>query len=612
MLQNLRDKAQGWMAWIIIGLISTTFVLFGTSSLFTPSKDSVIAKVNGTKITASQLDTLYQRLVQQAGDAYVEPNFAKKELLQSLIEQTILLKAAQHLGMKLSAERISSFLHAIPFLSVDGQFSKEAYRRFLSSTNHSDHSFRQLITESLLKEQLQQGIIASAFVLENDIDELTRLLLQQRDFRYFIIKQTQDNVSVTAQEVEAYYQAHSADFLTPEKVSLEYLPLSLAQIMAEQQVSSQELETFYQENTALFTVPERLELAHILITSNTQQARQQIEQLHKKIVAGESFAALAKQHSKDPASAKEGGYLGWFSVEQMIPEFEKAALALQKDQVSEPIQSAFGFHLIKLLDSKKAQTPPFLQIQSQVAEKFKEQLAREKLALFIEQLSNEAYDHPDSLEPAAEKLGIKVKKTPLFDVANGPQEALLQNASVISAMLSPSVKQEKNNSELIKIDDQNYLVLRIAEEETPVQKSLDEVKLPIQALLVQQKKEEVLQKHAQTIYQQVTLNPSLKKYSWQEYQATRTDKQIDPDLVQAVFSLPKPSVKALFKLVRLSNGDYAVIWLHNVKDGDPSKLTHQEKQDYQLALAKHYGELEYALYTAHLLKHANVKSIAQF
>ncbi len=628
MLQNLRDKAQGWIAWVIIGLIAFTFVIFGTESLFNSRGDSqVVAKVQGTDISARELDIAYKRYLHQPGSeslAQLDPSFVKKELLQSMIDETIMMNGATKMGLRVSPQRINITLNSVPFFMVDGQFSEESYARFLANADYTNQSFRHLLQMSLLKQQLQQGLMQSSFSLTNDVESLIQFILQKRDVRYVTIPREplEKEASIKEEDIKQYYDNHLKDFMTEEQVALEYVVLSLKDLMDQYHPQDDEIRAYYKENAASFNQPERIHVAHILISlpKNADEktiaaADEKIKEIQKRIKAGESFEALAKEYSDDKASNANGGSLEWFIRGEMVPEFEKAAFALdKKDQISPPVKTEFGYHLIKLIEKQKEKSRDFGTVRDDILNKMKHEWAQEQLATKGDQLNDIIFDHPDSLQPAADKLGLTIQKTDLFTRSNGVKDPLLQNPIVMAAAFNPSVKDDKNNSEMLKLDDENYLVLRVSKLIPSKQKTLSDVTPEILKILKLKESTALASKQANEMFASIEKmkadqNRLLTQYSWKEQKdLTRQSTAISPDLVESAFSMPTPNGKeGDFKVVSLENGDAAVLWLTKVSDGSLSNLTKEEKENYQAQLTKHFGELEYALYATHLIKDAKVE-----
>ncbi|MGD9591990.1 MAG: SurA N-terminal domain-containing protein [Candidatus Berkiella sp.] len=626
MLQSLRDKAQGWIAWIIIGLIAITFILFGTENFFSSNASShIVAKVQGSEITSQELDNAYKRYVNQAGDsvAQLDQQLVKKELLQSMIDETIMMDDAAKMGLTVSAQRIGLMLNSIPFFLVDGNFSPDAYQRFLISSGYTDASFKNYIKTALIKQQLEQGLMQTAFSLPTDLQALVKFILQKRDFRYFTISRQsfEKQVNTTEDEIRAFYDKHLENFKTPEKVSLEYVVLSLPKIAQAYQPKEEDVQAYFSENSAAFHQPERVEVEHILVAvpknakeSDLITAKERILAAANRIKKGESFEKVAKEVSDDTASKQNGGKLEWINKGEMIPEFEKAAFNLhKKNDVSEPVRTDFGYHLIKLIDKQAAKAKKLDEVKNEIISKMKHEWAQDKFAKMGDDLNDLAFDYPDSLQPVIDKLGLELNHSEFFSKLEGPKESLLQNPNVIAAAFNSQVKDDKNNSELIKLDEENYLVLRVGNVQASTQKPLDEVKPEITKTIVFEKTEQLAKAQAKADFDKIVqdkmpLDKVQTAFTWTDAkEVTRNTTTPDPQMVEAVFGMANPSSSGSFKELKHDNGDYSIIWLTKVENGDISKISEQERQSFSAQLAKHYGELEFALYVTQLIKDAKVQ-----
>lgn len=513
MLQRLREKAQGWFAWIILGAVALTFVLFGTSSFFESAQgpDRSIAKVNGVSITAWEVEQAYHRALQSPGNEairHMDPVRVKQEIVDTLIEASILRQSASHLGLVVSPEKINEILLQIPFLKdKQGYFSESLYRQFLGSANFTDASFRALIEENVLLQQLQRSIVDSAFALSADVKDYAKYGEQTRNFRYTILDKQAIEKTVLLDEaaVEQYYREHIADFLIPEAVSIDYLSLTFDDVAKQITFTDHDLESFYHE-----------------------------------YMAGDRQGASSDWTAKKPA----------------------------------------------------------------IIEKYQQYYAEEKFVQLAEEVAQWVFDRPDTLQPAAEKLGRSVEHTTLFTQAEGPKEAFLNRPEIITAAFSASVKDEKNNSDLIKLDDRHYIVIRMREVVPAKQKSLDSVRSEVVMRCKLAKTQALSEAKAkQTIEKLVSLPEAqaLESYRWiDERGVYRTYRNMDANLLETVFSMPTPehSNSRVIRFAPLSDGQYAIIWLTKVKDGVVESLTPIQQRDVVAELAKHWGELEFALYTA--------------
>lgn len=470
MLQTLRDKAHGWIAWLIIGMIGVTFILFGVGNAFrTNPNEAVVAKVNGKKITAYELDSAYQRYLNQMKEEplQADPKQIKKELLQSLIQESIIFQAGTDHGMTISPTRINTELYMLPFLSESGKFSPQLYARFLANSQFTDQSFRSLLRDSLMKQQLELGVVQSAFSLRDEVDAAVKLLMQQRDFQYATVakKDFLNQVSLSNDELESYYKNHLSDYVTPEKVALEY----------------------------------------IVISPKNKDAQDEFVQL-------------------------------------------------------------------------------------------------------IDDISAVSYDEPDSLQGVADKYHLEIKKSALFSQAEGPVEALLQHPAIVNAAFSESVKQNGNNSDVMKLAEDHYIVLRVATTVPSQQQTFEQAKESVKNTLQTEKAESMARIFAEKQFENL-MNGKNSSLTWIDAKkVNRTSDQYSAEVVENVFSMNRPlGNKQSLKVIRLDNGDYAIIRLTQVTDGEPTKLSSQERESFEQSLKRHNGELEFALYATALMDEAKVE-----
>ena len=629
MLQNLRDKAQGWMAWIIITLIAITFVLFGASNfLDMGGSEQIAAKVNGQKITAREVDIQYENLLQQTGNEALRalpPKAVKKDILQNMIEQNVITQQALRSGMRISAEYLNNTIRTLPILQVDNKFSPEAYQRLLQNNNFTDKSFRALLTDDLLRGQLQQGIAQTAFATNADIDEAVRLMQQQRSFRISLFPKAlyKSEVKISNDDVNAFYKAHLDDYKTEEKVKLAYVLLSLPDIAKRFQPTDKEIETYYKNHIKEFTQPEKNHIAHILAAAPSNadkerdaEARAKIESVQQQLKQGRSFGDIAKAESDDTGSAANGGVLAWFSKGEMLSEIDTAIAQLKPGEISPAIRTRFGYHVIQLLERHPGKVEDLKAVKNQIRDLLKSQMAEEQFTQAIDDLSTLAYDAPDSLQPAADKLGLQIHTTILFTQKDGPQEKLLQNPAVLAAAFNPSVIEDKNNSDVVKLDDAHYLVLRAMEYVPPLQKPLADVMGEVERQLIDERSSELakqaaLQAQSTLLQAKTTMLPELmKKYIWEENKnVVRIDNAVNTEILTAAFSLPALQSNELsMKTVSYNQGDTALVWLLGVQNGDPAALTGDEKERYRSSFNRHLGELDYALYAKGVSAKAKVKN----
>tara|TARA_R110002110_G_scaffold166602_1_gene367250 strand:- start:41164 stop:43074 length:1911 start_codon:yes stop_codon:yes gene_type:complete len=630
MLQAMREKAQGWIAWVIVVLIALTFILFwGGGSFFTPAGDQskTVAKVNGEEISLSMLEKQYEQLLRQPNSnlKHLSPNAIKAKILDSIIDETLITQGAKDLGLKVSEHRIDSQIRALPIFHENGVFSINQYKRFLMNMNLSERELKEMFTKQLLQQQLYSALASTSFVIEPDFNAFMNYFFQKRSYRYTKVERQKfaDTIKVSDDEVNEFYEANTQDFYTPEKVSLEYVALNLEEVKNSYTPEPDQIKQYYNENKALFNEPERRSLAHIYIQVANDASEEEISDADKKIKAiyqrltkGESFEDLAKSESDDVQTKNKGGSLDWIVRGEIgIPAFEAVAFNLEKGKYSEPTRTDFGFHIIKLLDLTEEKVLAFDEVKDKVTAQLQTRWAEDEIINRIDKLTNLSYDYPDTLQPIVDEMGLTVEKTALFTQENPENIKELNTPKVVEVAFSEYVKDQGNNSDLIQLDDQNYVVFRIAERVPSALKPLSEVKASIQSLLVYQKSSDQAELAAKAILDKLKSNTVeedklISEFAWQESKnITLTSTEEDRYILDTVFKLARPSQKTgvSAEVTQLVNSDYAVVWLTDVENGKLNDAKPEEIAQLKEHVLRQAGELDFTLYTKSLEQKAKIK-----
>ena len=634
MLQNIRERAQGLIAWVVIIFICATFALWGIHSYLSltknsDSKNASVAKVNHDKIEQSQLNTVYERMRQQEqmqlGADYTNNPIIelrlKKQALNQLIMSDILSQAALKDGYRISDRQIDAAILKMPAFQVDGIFSKDRFQEILSSTLYTQEAFLADLYRALLISQVQAGFVESGFVLPGDVDRAVQLVNQRRSLSYLVIPLTKflREIPANEQAAQKFYRDHQDKFAVPLQIKVAYLELSVPEISAKLQFDEPTLRQFYKDNLNAFTKPQRWHVAHILIKVPRDASQIQVEAAHAKISelldkinSGQNFSGLAEKYSDDVLSAQQGGALAWMEHGSVDPQFEQAISALKVGQVSSPTRTKYGFHLIKLLASKPAEVQPFNKVKRQVQAALAQQKAEQVLATESDKLSSLTYANPNTLSVAAQSLNLPVKTTEFF-TRDGAREGMASNPKFVAAAFSSDVMRE-NNSDVIPISAQKLVVLRIQERIPASTKPFQQVK---DRILLQLKMEEA-QKRAsalgQTILKEIQAGKNRNEVatshqlSWVNRQDVgRFASTVNPLILAEAFRLPKPSESRVSaKGVNLPGGGFAVLAVTEVHPGHFSKEASMEKRIFQQQLENKNGQVDYQLYVHDLLNRAKV------
>ena len=606
MLQNIRDNSTGWISKSIIGLIVVLFAFTGFEAIISSGSNSNnAAKVNGEEITLDALaeakNLQRRQLLQQFGKDFdanlIDDALLTESALKGLVARKLLVQAADQSNFAFSSASIDQFMLTAPEFQVDGQFNADRFDQVIRQMGYSRLQFRQMIEQEMRTSQLRAGIAGSAFITEQEAQAFARLERQTRDFSMLTITPNLAGERVTSAEAEAYYNEHAKEFMTPEQVVVEYIELEKSTFFDQVAVDETELKELYQQEIA--NLEEQRRAAHILIEISAdvseEQARLKAEQAIERINAGEEFAAVANELSDDTGSAAQGGDLGFAAPGIYELEFEEALVALNKGQVSEPVRTDYGWHVIKLLDVQAADIPSFASLQDKLTQSLKAQQVEQRFVEAVKDLEGLAYESADLQQPAADlKLTVKVSEAFGREGAQG----LFANRQVLDAAFSTEVLEEGANSMAIELDPETTIVLRVKEHKRPEPIPFAEVSAQIQQQLTAQRAIEQAKSEGETLLASLqegkTSIEQAKQAEWQTVEAaTRDQDGLDPKVLQTLFKIPKPQAGAAqFAGVSLGNGEYVVLRLTGINDS-PTPLNSEELVQYQEILASRAGQVDF-------------------
>jgi len=589
MLQTIRDRAQGWIAWVIVILISIPFALWGIQSYLDIGGAPIAATVNGAEISQRDLDKRVQQaryeLRERLGAAYDTAGFDDKtlrsEVLDKMIRDALLFDTTKKLGLRVSDQEVQMQILSERAFLRDGRFDQDAYNRVLQLQGMSPAMFEHQLRQQLAGMQLVRAVGASAFVTASELSDYQRFADQKREISFlrFASDDYVDGVKVDDAAIDAYYKAHSNDFQTPEQVKLDYLLLDSTTLASKVSVSDDELRQQYASEKGRFVVPERRQMRHILLTvpkdadeATANGVLEAIKKLRERILAGESFEEVAKESSKDPGSAAKGGDLGTVEKGVMDPAFERVAFDLPVDQVSEPVRTPFGYHLIEVTSIIPAQVQPFEAVKDTLRSEVAKQKTDSLYYDLGERLANIVYESPDSLEPAAEELGLSVQHSDWMSREGGT--GIFANPKVMAAAFSDEVLNAGSNSDMIEPDrDQlQAIVLRVADHREVATKPLDAVRDEIVARLKQEGAEAKAADAADALAKQLQEGgdwATLAEKAEAPALVGRSDPKVPASVLDAAFKLPAPEAgQASVGTASLDEGDAAVVRVTAVQDGE--------------------------------------------
>ncbi len=622
MLQNIRDNSQGCLSWVIVGLISLTFAVWGVGEFGLSNNERIIAEVNDVEIPErafiEQVNQQKNRLRTMFKNQDMDLSFMQEQIrtntLRQMIDEELLIQSASNSGMRISNGLLAARIHSFEAFKSDGKFSQTQYEQILQRQGLNPISFEMDMRRSLLAEQIRQGITRSALVTESE----RRIILenQQRLISYIIVPTSRfaDAITISDEEVGTYYKEHAVQYMTPEKVSIEYVELSAKDIVLEEGLDEDSLKQSYQDRKDLFTTPAKWQISHILLEvatdtslTDTELVADKAREVLSKVKTSEKpFAELAKQFSDEIGSKNKGGSLGWLASGDMVKPFKDAVKTMQVGDISELVKSRFGFHIIKLDDYNPEIIQDFAEVREKIEQDLRKELSESEFYTQAERFSNLAFENPNSLDTLTETLGLTSKTTELFARDdNHPQDSVLSNQKVITAAFGDAVLKDDFNSEVIDIGEQHAVVLRVKNHELAKAKPIEEVKKDIVATLTQDKTKAEVESLGESLLEQVKQGtvPVIQDLAWSTSQlVTRKDNTVVPAILQEAFKMGHPANdKAIYQSLELDNGDYALIAVLAIKAGE--KVEDTKKSQYQQAL----GDSEFNQLVSGLKLDAEIK-----
>ncbi|MGO2182948.1 MAG: SurA N-terminal domain-containing protein [Pseudoalteromonas nigrifaciens] len=606
MLEKIREGSQGPIAKVILGAVILSFALAGIGSYLGQTTEQPVAEVNGIKISQTEFNRAFQnergRLEQQFGEYFTQiaadPNYMaqiRQGVIDRLVQQELQTQLAAELGLRVSDESVRQTILELPYFKIGESFNNDRYLQVIRQMNFQPDSFREYLRKDMTRSQLVSAVAGSDFALKNELESAIALQQQTRSIDYLVVNKEamQDSVVVSEQEIADYYELNSGQFLSPERLSVNYIELK-AQDITVASVTEDDVKAYYEQSKAQYVEPEKRRVSHILIDNSEDDdaAKAKAESLLAQLNQGADFAELAESSSDDIVSGEMGGDLEWIERDVMDPVFEDAAFALEnKGDYSDVIASEFGYHIIKLTDLQAQQVKAYDDVKADLRAELEK---AEKVDAFYEkqtEMAALAFEISDRLVDAAEAAGVEIKSTPLVALNELPEP--LNSPAVITALTSVDLLEDKVNSELIELGNEHVIVVRVNEHEPAATKALSDVSEQIKASLVNEKTSALAKEKARTLFAEVQAGKSLNDVAAeqnltvrQEAQLTRQSYTVSPAIVTQTFKMAHPTDSAIVELVNLNNGDAAIVALKSVTNAEVAdNIDPQIQQNITMAQA---------------------------
>lgn len=620
MLQNLRDNSRGVISFILIGFLVIIFALTGVEALFNwDVSANQAAKVNGETVTEMDVSRAIgmqkQQMLNTYGDQipaeFLTDEYLRKPVIENLVQRMVLSQAAKGSGMLVGNNYIHNQIASAPqFKNEAGAFDNSRYQQVLNSMGYTHGTYTKVLADELVINQLQAGISATAFATPTQLNDTVALSFQARDISYAVLPaaKVRDSIAIDAAEIQAYYDANQKMFTNEEQVAVDYISLNVTDLMKNISVSDDQVRKQFEQNLSAFVAAPERQAAHILVEGDNQE---KIDAVSKKLAAGEDFSVVAKEFSDDLGSKEQGGDLGFTKGDAFPVEFEQVLAKLKVGEVSGAVKTDAGTHFIKLLAEKGSEPPSFEEQKASIEDQLKRAEAESLFVSQLEKLRDLSYN-AESLADVAQELGLKVENSGLFERNKGKD--LMANAKVVAAAFSSEVLQEGNSSEAIELDSSNVVVLKKTDYKPSQVKPLADAQEQISNTLKDQKTAALLNEQGAKLIADLKSGgdfAELSKAASVELKkveaATRSNAEINSDVLRFAFSMSKPSENAsTFGSVLTSTGDLAVVAVGAVTPGSFEKVTPEQKTAIVAQLGSIYGKNDFSSYQKFLKDAADI------
>lgn len=611
MLQRIRDRVSGWIAGVIIALVAGAFILFGVEYYFDQGavNQGEVAKINGVTITENQVNEAFSHLEKQMMIAmHGQPltDALSKQLknyaLQSLVTQTALFTTFEKEGFRVGMPQIQAMIEHAPQFQDQGKFSEQKFMQTLYQANLSPETFFHQVQSQWLITQVTQGVAASAFVLPNEVNHWYGLVHQQRAFGYFVIpmKSFLSKVTISDEAIKNDYTQNQKLFETPAKVSVSYIVLSPTALAKNVVITEDEAKNYYQSHLSNYQIPERWQVSQITIPVAANASQTDINAAQSKAAS----IVAAFQANKETGFTSSTVTISAAEVDQLL---HNTLTHLKLGSVSQPLRTANGFTLLKLIKTMPAETRSFDSVKNNLMELLQHQKINEQLTKKSSELADLTYTNPDSLSVAAKTLNLPIQTSPML-TKTGEKTGIFSNPKVLDEIFSDSVFTSGNNSKPINLSDGSQLVLRVAKKISSEPIPLDTVKAQIKEKLSEKQASAQAGLLAYQLQQKLSAGEkpdALAKQNGLQWHVvaltTLSEKSSTP---QAILTAAFKAVGT--QAVLINSTDYAVIAVNQIKNADPKQASAAVNQKLSLQLSALWGQVIQHCLESSVMKSAHI------
>ena len=613
MLITIREKASGVIGWTVAGVIILVFAVWGIGSYFEGVSEIIVATADKIEINQQTyqqaMSDRRRRLVQMMGrnvDAELFSSTAfKRQVVEELIDTTLQNETLHASGFRISDAQLAALIQNTAVFHTDGQFDRDRYELLVQNAGMTIQGYESYQRQQGVVDQLVRGLEQSAIVSGNSIDKAWKLLDQRRIASYTTLEFDNflDDIQVSEAAIEKEYQANLDGYFEPASIQVDYLKLSVEDLGAKLDVDEADILRMYEDNPDRYRQPGSRSVSHILLSVSPDAADAQIDQVRRsasEIVArargGESFASLAEVNSDDKGSAKRGGELGVIRPGTMVKPFEDAVFEMVEGEISEPVRTQYGFHVIRLDRITESTVQSLDRVRSEIEAEVRRLRAEEQFNELAEILGSTVFEQPDSLEPAADYLGVKVMRSEWFTQDAGTGIAEFQG--VRDAAFGNEVLIDGLNSELIEIDQDNLVAVRKVDYRARRQLDLDEARPELEKRLRAVEASDRMEKAGEDLvarlksgadWDELLIAHKLARVRLPEATETLLEP-LEQVVARVVYAALVPlSGQIVYGGERISPARYAIYRLERVEFGDPANASKEDRLGVEKVLLSRWG-----------------------
>ena len=618
MLQRMRENFAGTFAIVLLAIIGLSFVFFGLDYSFISG--SYAAKVDGEEIDVLEFEQDYRNTLQENPELASLPGDVRAQVRRSVLDQLVVRQLIENFldehNFRISDEQVTAFIREQEVFQADGRFDRETYYAFLAERNMQPARFEALQRSALRQQQLQQAIAATAVVTPAEYRRYLNLVAEQRVVSVATIdpEAVADEIVVSEEMVAAYYENHPDEFRLPEAADVEYIEISRPAVAEDIAISDDEIEAYYADNRERWLQDEQRRASHILVLAgdDADAARARAEEALARVQAGEPFAAVAAEVSEDTGTAEQGGDLGALTRSQLPEELAGIVFSMAQGDVEGPIESSFGYHVVKLDEVLERGPLPLDQVRPEILAELRQQEAEDRFRDLERALSDALFDS-SSLAEVADATGLDVQSATGITRSGG--EPFGANQAAIGAIFADGVLSGEQLSDIVELDADRSAIFKVTEHREATRLPLDEVRDEVVAALEEEQAEGLMQARAEQMQEALDGGEEFAAAAAAAGLAasapqmlTRTSDAVDPALRFEVFAAGKPTAEdPVYGSVRLQEGGFAVYEIEAVLPGQPESVPLAERDQGKLMLAQESGMGDLQAFVQSLYEDADIE-----